>query len=86
LGDLAPRSGKAPRSSKAPGTRLRDPLEFAVRGGDEGQPVAQVNRGGHRGPEAEVEAIDDPLLQLLGRLRGHFEVIRAVRFAHRGGN
>ena len=40
-------------------------------------------RAGH--PEAEVEAIDDPLVQLLGRLRGHFEVIRAVRFAHEGG-
>ena len=63
-------------------TPVRDPLEFAVRGADEGQPVAQVNRGGHRGPEAEVEAIDDPLLQLLGRLRDDFEVIRAVRFAH----
>src|SRR5262249_35850937 len=41
----------------APVTPLRDPLEFAVRGGDEGQPVAQVHRGEHRGPEAEVEAI-----------------------------
>jgi serine/threonine protein kinase len=70
---------------KAPLTPLRDPLEFAIRGGDEGQPVGQVHRGEHRGPEAEVEAIDDPLLQLMGRLRPHFEVIRAVRFAHQGG-
>jgi hypothetical protein len=76
LGNLAQLSGKAPV------TRLRDPLEFAIRGGDEGQGVRSINRGQHRGPEAEVEAIDDPLLQLMGRLRGHFEVIRAVRFAH----
>jgi hypothetical protein len=69
---------------KAPVTPLRDPLEFAVRGGDEGQPITHVKREAHRGPEMEVEAIDDPLLQLLGRLRGHFEVIRAVRFAHQG--
>jgi len=44
--------------------------------------VRPGRRAGH--PEAEVEAIDDPLVQLLGRLRGHFEVIRAVRFAHQG--
>ena len=71
---------------KAPVTRLRDPLEFAIRGGDEGQQIGSVNRGQHRGPEAEVEEIDDPLLQLLGRLREHFEVIRAVRFAHQGSS
>jgi hypothetical protein len=69
---------------KAPLTPLRDPLEYALRGGDEGQPVASINRGQHRGPEKEAEAIDDPLLQLMGRLRRHFEVIRAVRFAHVG--
>jgi hypothetical protein len=51
---------------------------------DEGQPVVQVNRRERRGPDTEVAAIDDPLLQLMGRLRGHFEVIRAVRFAHEG--
>jgi hypothetical protein len=28
--------------------------------------------------------IDAPMLQLMGRLRGDFELIRAVRFAHRG--
>jgi hypothetical protein len=75
----------AQRIGKAPVTPVRDPQEFAIRGGDEGQGVGAINRGEHRGPDAEVEAIDDPLLQLLGRLRGHFEVIRAVRFAHEGG-
>src|SRR5262249_17143945 len=35
---------------KAPVTPVRDLLEFAVRGGDEEQPVAQVHRGEHRGP------------------------------------
>jgi hypothetical protein len=81
---LAPDVDLAGLIGMAPLTPLRDPLEFAVRGGDEGESVEVVNRGAHRGPEAEVEVIDDPLLQLMGRLRGHFEMIRAVRFAHQG--
>src|SRR5262249_18011130 len=40
---------------KAPVTRLRDPLEFAIRGGDEGQPVGHFYRGDHRAPEVEPE-------------------------------
>jgi hypothetical protein len=32
----------------------------------------------------ETERIDEPLLQLIERLRPHFEVIRAVRFAYQG--
>jgi hypothetical protein len=30
------------------------------------------------------EEIDAPMLQLMGRLGGDFELIRAVRFAHWG--
>jgi hypothetical protein len=63
---------------------LRDEREWAVRGGDEGQPVAALDLRGHRGVEVEVRQIDDPLLSVLGRVREHFEVIRAVRFAHKG--
>jgi serine/threonine protein kinase len=67
-----------------PPTRLRDPLEVAVRGFDPGQPVNFINQGEHRGFQEEAEEIDDPLLQLMGRLQEHFEMVRAVRFAHQG--
>ena len=67
---------------KLPATRLRNPKEWAIRGAETGQSVAALNRGGDRGPEDEAAAIDDPLVQLMGRLQPYFEVIRAVRFAH----
>jgi hypothetical protein len=35
-----------------------------------------------RGGGKAAKHIDDPLLRLMERLRPHFEVIRAVRFAH----
>jgi hypothetical protein len=38
----------------------------------------------NRGPSQDAEEIDDPLLQLMDRLRPHFQGIRAVRFAHQG--
>jgi predicted Ser/Thr protein kinase len=38
-------------------------------------------RGAHRGPE-EAEQIDHPIVGAMGQLRQHFEVLRAVRFAH----
>ncbi len=66
---------------------LRSELEVAVRGGDEGQPVETLRLALHRGiDQAETIKIDDPLLQLMERLRtqNHFDVIKAVRFAYRG--
>lgn len=63
-------------------TRLRDPHEWAIRGADAGQPIGFVKLGGDRGPEDEAAAIDDPLLQMMGRLQDQFEIVRAVRFAH----
>jgi hypothetical protein len=66
---------------------LRNELEVAVRGGDEGQPVATLNLALNRGiDEDQTARIDDPLLQLMERLRkeSQFEVIKAVRFAYRG--
>jgi hypothetical protein len=69
---------------RLPPTPLRDPQEVAVRGFDPGQPTRTLNRGGHRGLGAEAERIDDPLVQVLEKLRPHFEVVRAVRFAYRG--
>ena len=76
--DLASLIGRLPPSP------LRDPQEVAVRGFDPGQPVRTINRGMHRGLASEAERIDDPLLQVMEKLRPHFDVIRAVRFAYRG--
>jgi hypothetical protein len=66
---------------------LRNELEVAVRGGDEGQPVETLNVAINRGiDEDQTARIDDPLLQLMERLRtqNQFAVIKAVRFAYRG--
>jgi tRNA A-37 threonylcarbamoyl transferase component Bud32 len=65
-------------------TKYHNPHEWAVRGSDADQPIGFVNRGADRAPEEEAARIDDPLLQVMARLREHFEVIRAVRFAHEG--
>jgi serine/threonine protein kinase len=64
--------------------RLRHPAEVAIRGFDLGQPVDSINEGANRGIQRESQEIDDPLLQLMGRLQQHFEMIRAVRFGHQG--
>jgi predicted Ser/Thr protein kinase len=70
-----------------PPTPLRSELEVAVWGGDEGEPVEMLSVALHRGiDENQTEKIDDPLLQLMERLRTQtqFAVIKAVRFAYRG--
>jgi hypothetical protein len=59
-----------------------NPQEVAVRGFDPGQPTTFLNVGEHRGFGKRPEEIDEPLLQMMERLRQHFEMIRAVRFAH----
>jgi hypothetical protein len=79
--DLVRRIGHQPPSP------LRDPLEVAVRGFDEGRPTEMLKVDLHRDIDAEDTAeIDDPLRQLMERMRKdeHFEVIKAVRFAYRG--
>jgi hypothetical protein len=78
--DLAALVGKLPASP------LRDNLEVAVRGFDEGQPTELLKVDLHRSIDEETERIDDPLLQLMEKLRkqGQFDVIKAVRFAYRG--
>jgi Domain of unknown function (DUF4384) len=58
--------------------------EFVLRGGDEGQGVDAVRFDLHRGFQKDLRDIDEPLEQLLGRLHGEFELLRAVRFAHQG--
>jgi serine/threonine protein kinase len=69
-----------------PPVPLGDPQEVAVCGCDPGQSVEAINRGEHRlrGLGTDPERIDDSLLQLMRRLRPHFEVIRVVRFAYEG--
>jgi hypothetical protein len=69
---------------RLPPAPLHDPQEYAVRGFDPGQPIRAINRGAHRSIGADPERIDDPLLQVMEKLRPHFEVIRAVRFAYQG--
>jgi hypothetical protein len=70
-----------------PPSPLRNEFEVAVRGGDEGQPVETLTVALHRGiDEDQTVKFDDPLLQLMQRLRtqNQFAVIKAVRFAYRG--
>jgi eukaryotic-like serine/threonine-protein kinase len=70
-----------------PASPLRNELEVAVRGGDEGQAVETLKVALNRGiDEAQTIKIDDPLLQLMERLRtqNQFAVVKAVRFAYRG--
>ena len=47
---------------------------------DAGQPITAI----HRGIGEKAEEIADPLLQLIERLKPHFEMIRVVRFAYQG--
>jgi hypothetical protein len=67
-----------------PPAPLRDPHEVVVRGFDPVKPAIEINRDENRGLGEEAEWIDDPLRQLIERLKTHFEVIRAVRFAYQG--
>jgi predicted Ser/Thr protein kinase len=69
-----------------PPSPLRNVLEVARGGFDEGQPIEALRLGQHRGIDEEADKIDEPLLQLMERLRkeGQFDVIRPVRFAYRG--
>jgi hypothetical protein len=61
------------------------PREFGIRGFDPGRPVDFLNEGQFRGIEVEAQQRDQELMQLISRLRRHFDMIRAVRFAHEAG-
>jgi hypothetical protein len=70
-----------------PPSPLRDPREVVKRGGDEGQPIVAMKVDFDRGiGQGQTETIDDPLMQLMQRLRrqNQFEVVKAIRFAYRG--
>jgi predicted Ser/Thr protein kinase len=81
---LPPQTDLAALIGRLPPSPLRDEHEVAVRGFDRGQSVDAIDIGLHRGPARESRRIDEPLLQLLEKLRPRFEVIRAVRFAYQG--
>jgi hypothetical protein len=63
-----------------PRAPFNDPREVVLRGFDGDRPLEPWHR--FRGGGKVAQQIDDQLLRLLERLRSHFEVIRAVRFAH----
>ena len=81
---LPPETDLAAMIGKVKPAPLRNPLECAVFRLDAGQPAVAVVLEQHRGLGRDAKKIDEQLLQLMERLRPHFEMIRAVRFAHEG--
>jgi hypothetical protein len=67
-----------------PPLKMRARDEVVVFGLDRGADAPATLLALNRGPEAEARAADEPLLAALGRLKNHFELIRAMRFAHEG--
>jgi hypothetical protein len=65
---------------RIPPSPLRNLREVAVRGYDRDRAIAPFDQ--LRGPAKKAQEIDDPLLQMMERVRRHFDVVRAVRFAH----
>jgi predicted Ser/Thr protein kinase len=78
--DLTASTGSMPPSP------LRSELEVATRGGNEGQRIETLGVALHRGIDEESAKIDDPLLQVMERMKmqWQFDMIKAVRFAYRG--
>lgn len=69
---------------KVPEAPLGPVNEVVVRGLNAGQPAEEVKLDQERAPLDQAKAIDDQLVQLMDRLKDHFELIRAVQFAHVG--
>jgi hypothetical protein len=67
-----------------PTAAVRQRDEFVVMGLQSGSDSVSTLLASNRGPEEEARAADEPVRELLGRLRPYFELIRAVRFAHEG--
>jgi tRNA A-37 threonylcarbamoyl transferase component Bud32 len=57
------------------------PREWALLRGEEDVGGVRAT-GAHRDPDDVAGQIDHPVLRVMQRLRDHFEVVRAVRFAH----
>ena len=67
-----------------PTAKMRQRDELAILGLGVGAGSVSTLLAANRGPEEEARAADEPLRAALLRLREHFELIRAVRFAHEG--
>jgi hypothetical protein len=74
------RLGDVLRAVPPPGLRHRN--EVAVFGLGPGADSVTTLLALHRGLDAEARAADEPLRAAMFRLRDHFELIQAVRFAH----
>jgi hypothetical protein len=59
-----------------------DPREVVWYRSGEGPAEGSVERGLHRGLGSQSQAIDEPILQLIGRLREHFDAVRIIGIAH----
>ena len=83
---LAPNFDLSALIGPQPKSPLRNELEVAVRGFNEGQPVESLMALNRGIDDAETAKIDDRPLQLMEKLRtqNQFDVIKAVRFAYRG--
>ncbi len=69
-----------------PPSPLRAELVFATRGLDEDQPIESLRVDPLRGIAEKADKLDEPLLQLMERLRtqGQFDVIKTAQIAYRG--
>jgi len=83
---LPPGTDLAGLVGRLPPSPLHAELVFATRGLDEGQPIELLRVGQHRGINEEADKIDEPLLQLMERLKtqNQFDVIKAAQFVYRG--
>jgi hypothetical protein len=67
-----------------PPVKVREAEELVKLGLDGGAKSISTLLAKSRGAEEEAKAADEPLQALMLRLSEHFELIRAVRFAHLG--
>jgi hypothetical protein len=65
-----------------PPPKVLDPEELAIFGVDGGADEVSVLLARNRGDDSETRTADRELGELLVRLGDHFELVRAVRFAH----
>jgi hypothetical protein len=65
-----------------PPAKARHREELAILSLDSGSDSVSTLLARNRGTDEEARAIDEPLRAIMLRLREHFEVVRAVRFAH----
>ena len=66
-----------------PPPRLKNPHEWArLRNQEDGPEFRVLKRAFRRELEEDADEIEHPVVRVMGRLREHFEVIRAFRFAH----